>query len=469
MTIAALNALNLSVANAEKFVDSVKDNSRILSFFLGGSSVETESNLNTDLRRSTVYKDASIIKRVQPSYVNVVAKNIPWVRGQVYNKWNSSSTSNTRHYVSYNNNVYLILDNSVNNTIRENGKIPVSTPPVHTSGVVKYNDGYSYLYLYTISATDKANVNSSEFIAVPDTTVTTHSGKILTAEIDLSEISSSNLVIGEKNPVIPILSDTGSGASIRLNTIVVSSPYATLSERLYKIIGVETINHGTTPYTDFELIPSLTAVLTDESAAQIADIAGAITIGFSSFEGIRVRDILVAKYAVINMELDSSSITGEIDQTSFFNFGILEDVQKTDGQKLFTGDDTGESFSNQLKLTIVPLGTASSDPSTFEIGDNVVISSISGSSQKQNSKVVSSKQAPFTRINLEVHTTQLDTATTGGKITFPKNDSIYTISSVTKPNIKQNSGKTLHIGATRFSLDDNVVNKRFFAQVIQRF
>ena len=91
MTIQSLNALNLSVANAEKFVASVKDNSRILSFFVGGDSVETDSNLNTDQRRSTAFKDASIIRRVAPASVNVVIDNIRWVRGQVYNKWNSKN------------------------------------------------------------------------------------------------------------------------------------------------------------------------------------------------------------------------------------------------------------------------------------------------------------------------------------------------------------------------------------------
>lgn len=470
MAIAALNALNLSVANAEKFVDSVKDNSRILSFFLGGDSVETSSDLNTDIKRSNVYKDASIVKRIKPSSVNVVTQNIPWVRGQVYNKWNSSNTSNSRHYVSYNENVYLILDNSVNNTTKENNKIPVSTPPTHTSGVVKYNDGYAYLYLYTISATDKANVNSSAFISVPDSTITTHSGKILTAEINLSDISASNLIIGEKNPIIPILSDTGAGAKIKLNTIVVSSPYATLSERLYKIIGVQVENYGTSPYTDFNLRSSLTAVLTDESAAQIADIADAITLGFSSFEGIRVRDVLIAKYAIINMEMDSSSITGEIDQTEFFNFGVLENVQKTDNTQLFSGDDTGQSFSNQLKLTVAALGTASTDPTNFETGDNLVLTTSGGSSQTQNSKTVASVAGVIVgQIKLEVHTTQLDTAEVGGKVKLAKSNEEYTIVSVTKPTIKQNSGKSLHIGATRFTLDDNQVNKRFFAQVIQRF
>ena len=91
MTIQSLNALNLSVSNASQFVADVKDNSRVLAFFLGGSESSTDSNLNTDQQRALVYKDASIVSRVAPAGVNVVAENIPWVRGQVYNKWNSKN------------------------------------------------------------------------------------------------------------------------------------------------------------------------------------------------------------------------------------------------------------------------------------------------------------------------------------------------------------------------------------------
>lgn len=468
MTISALNALNLSVANAEKFVSDVKNNERILSFYLGGSSEETETNLNTDNRRSLAYRDASIVTRVPSSSVNVVTRKIPWVRSQVYNKWDSTNPPTSRYYVVYNNNVYLVLDNSDFNTTEKNGKIPVSVPPTHTSGVVKGKDGYAYLYLYTITATDKANVNSSEFMSVPDKVLTSHSGKLMSVNIDLSQIDSANLIIGEKDPIIPILSDTGSGASIQLETVVVSSPYATTSERLYKIIGIRGVNYGTVPYVDFELTDSLTAILTDESATQIADIAGAISLGFSSTNGLRLRDLLGCKYVAVNLELDSSSITGEVEQREFYNFGILENVKKTDDTNLFSGDETAGSFSNQLKLNIAALGTASPEGENLTFGTNLRLETQSGTTQKQNSKFVAKKQiTPFLQ-EIEVHTTKLDTAEVGGKVNVPKSDEQYTIVAVTKPQIKQNSGNVLHIGATNFSFD-STVNKRFFAQVIQRF
>ena len=470
MTIQSLNALNLSVANAEKFVASVKDNSRILSFFVGGDSVETDSNLNTDQRRSTAFKDASIIRRVAPAGVNVVIDNIRWVRGQVYNKWDSKNPPTSKYYVSYNNNVYLILDNSDLNTEKTNSTIPVSVPPVHTSGVVKGSDGYAYLYLYTITATDKANVNSSSYISVPDKVITDHAGKLMTVEIDLSEIDGDNLILtGTPNPVVPIFSDTGSGASIRFDTVVISSPSRTTSERQYRIVGVKAENYGSGGYTDFELADSIEDALS-LTAAQSADIANAMTVGFSSINGVKVRDVLGAKFVSVNLELDSSSITGEIEQKEFFNFGIFEDIEKPDGTKVFSGDDTGDSFSNQLKVTVAALGTASATGANLTTGTNLTLVTSGGTNQKQVSKFVGKKQVTSFQQDLEIHTTDKTFAEVGGKVKVPKSDEEYTIVSVTQPSIKQNSGKTLHIGSTRFNLNDvDGTNKRFFAQVIQRF
>ena len=335
--------------------------------------------------------------------------------------------------------------------------------------MVKGSDGYAYLYLYTISATDKANVNSSRFISVPDKVLTTHSGKLMTVEIDLSQITASNQVIGTKDAVIPILTDTGSGASIEFETVVVSSPHTTVGSRLYKIVGIKAKNYGDTPYQDFNLRDSLTAKLTEETASQILEISNAITIGFSPISGINIREILGAKFAAVNLEIDSRGISSSIDQKEFFKFGIFEDVEKIDNTKLFSGDDTGESFSNQLKLRVVAFGTASPTGGSLTVGTNLTLSNSGGSVQKQNSKFVGKKQISATEQDLEVHTTNLDFVQVGGKVKVPKSDEEYTITSVTKPDIKQNSGKTLHIGSTKFTVDDNDVNKRFFAQIIQRF
>jgi len=291
----------------------------------------------------------------------------------------------------------------------------------------------------------------------------------MTVEIDLSEISASNQVIGTKEAVVPILSDTGSGASIRFETVVVSSPTATTSQRLYKIVGIRAENYGDGGYLDFELNDSLTEVLTEESAAQILDISGAITIGFSSTQGLNIREILGAKFAAVNLEIDSRGISSSIDQKEFFRFGLIENVEKTDDTKLFSGDDTGESFTNQLKFRVTALGTASTGGANLTVGTNLTLLTSAGASQKQNTKFVGKKQVNTIQQDIEVHTTNKDSVGVGGKVKVPKTNEEYTITSVTKPEIKQNSGKTLHIGGTKFTIDDNDVNKRFFAQIIQRF
>lgn len=470
MTISALDATNLSVANATDFVTSVKNNQRILSYFLGGDSIETSADLNNENRRRESFKDSSFIGRVNPATVNVVVGDVKWVRGQIYGKWNTDKKPDTNYYVSYNNNVYLILGNSDLNTTEDNKTIPVSTPPTHTSGVVTYGDGYTYLFLYTISATDKGNVNSSKWISVPDKTLTSHAGKITSLEIDLSTISESNLVIKAKDPIIPIISDSGTGASIQLETIVVSSPYTTQSEKEYKIVGVKFVNPGVTTYRDFNLRDSLTAILTKESADQILDIFNSITLGFSVPEGMNIREILGAKYALVNIETDSTTIASTVDQKEFFNFGIYENVVKNDSTPLFAGDFSSSGISNQLKTVIAPLSGASASSGNFVVGDSVNLIKASGTTRSSTDKVVASTQPTAFTIGLEIHTLNVNDVETGDKIKLGKTSEEYTVTSVTRPDVKQNSGKTLHIASTRFSIDSSsTVNKRFFAQVIQRF
>lgn len=470
MTISALDATNLSVANAGAFVDSVKNNSRVLSFFLGGDSVETSADLNDETRRRDVFKTASVISRINPAGCNVVVPDIKWVRGKIYGKWNTNKKPDSTYYVTYNNNVYLILGNSDLNTKKDSGKIPVSTPPTHTSGVVTYGDGYTYLFLYTISATDKANVNSSGWIAVPDKVLTSYAGKITSLEIDLSAISTDNLIIKEIDPVIPILSDSGSGASIKLEGVVVSSPYATLSERKYKLVGIKYVNTGTSVYRDFNLRDSLTAILTRETASHILEIFNAITLGFSVTEGMNIREILGAKYAIINCETDSAGISGSVDQREFFNFGIFENIVKSDFTPVFTGSYTQTNISNQVKTVVAPLSGASASSGNFDVGNAITLTKASGATRTSSDVVVASTQPTAFTIGLEVHTLNINDVQTGDKIKLGKTSEEYTVTSVTRPDVKQNSGKTLHIGATRFSIDtSSSVNKRFFAQIIQRF
>jgi len=468
MALSSLSATNFSVKNAQEFVNTVKNGSRILSFFIGGSQEETSTNLNTENRRYEVFKDASVISKIQPSHVNVVAPNIVWTK-QIYQRWKSDTIISGNYYVTNNNNVYLILSNDEFNRKNYDAKIFTSIPPTHTSGVMTYDDGYSYLYLYTITATDKANVNSANWISVPDKILTSHAGKIIYISIDINSISASNLIINKKDPVIPILSDTGSGAEIRFRTHVVSSPYATTSEKRYKIIGIDVVNYGTIPYADYDLESSLMQALPEQSYAQIYDILTSITLGFSSIEGISLREILQAKYALVTCQLDSSEITSISDQRQFFNFGVLEDIKRTTGESLFTGSDENQKFSNNVKLTIAQLGTAGYVPAKedFERTD-LLIPQIT--SKVQKGTLVSSKQATSVTVDLEVHTTDVNLYDVGSQVKLIKNNNTYTIVDVEKPVVKQNSGKSLHIGPCNFNIDNSeVVNKRFFAQVIQRF
>ncbi|MBM4223923.1 MAG: hypothetical protein FJ167_03855 [Gammaproteobacteria bacterium] len=92
-----------------------------------------------------------------PSYdvsIGIARKN--WTKGSKFTPWSKNNSVNS--YVFYNDKVYLCVSNNEKNIVN----LPNSSniPPTHTSGKVKYSDGYVWLYLYTISANVINMVNS---------------------------------------------------------------------------------------------------------------------------------------------------------------------------------------------------------------------------------------------------------------------------------------------------------------------
>jgi len=462
MPSVSTGSINLSVKNASEFVNTVKSGARILSFYLGSIDSSTIPS-DSESRRNKVYEEASFFKKIEKSEVDLVTKKISF-GSTAYQTWNSYTDTLNNFYITVNNNVYLVIGNSTFNTTQENEKIIATTTPTHTSGIQKYSDGYEYLYLYTLPATSRITTTNNLWMSVPDLDLSQYKGKLLYKKIDINSIS--DVSISYKNPEIPILSDTGSGAKIKLLTQVISSPDVTISNKKYKIIGIEVTNIGTTGYRDFDLLSSLTATLGRETSANISRIYNAISIGFSSNEQFDMRNLLQAKYALITLVANSSDISSVIEQTSFNSFGVVEDITDESNVKIFTDSSPTKIISNNVKITTGAylLGSAPT-ASEFEIKTAITLQN---KSKYQKGKVASQRLSGGGSLIAEVEVSDKNSYEVGDTIKTAKSNNVFLINSVTKPTTKPFSGNVLHISNANFTLGTDST-KTFVAQVIEKF
>lgn len=460
MPTVSSNSINLSVKNASTYVDSIKNQERILSFFLGGVTTGTD-NTNSENERNNSYKKASFFKKIEPSEIDVVSKKVSF-GSTSFATWNPYSDAIDNYYTVANNRVYLVIGNDEFNRSSKNETFIASTTPTHTSGIAKYGDGYEYLYLYTLSATNRIVSTNNLWMPVPDTTFSQYSGRLLYKKINDQAIQ--NISISQKDPIIPLLSDSGSGAEIKLRTVIKSSPSTTVSNRKYTIVGIEVNNIGTVPYQDYDLQSSLSAVLTELSASQITTLKNAITLGFSSNEGISLRNILQSRFALISLVAESSDIESVIEQSEFTSFGVVEDITDDAGTKIFSSGTSTKILSNNVKITCGQyLAGATPTEDDFEIATAVTLQN---KTKYDKGKVASKRVSGGGTLISEIEVYDKNVYQINDRISTAKTSEVFLITAVTVPTTKPFSGKVLQTGSTSFTTG---TAKTFVAQVIESF
>jgi len=463
-----VNSINSSISYAETIADKVANDELIYSFFLGNVSTPQASSAS-EKRRQDVYKDASFFKKLPNTAMDVVVEKNNFEQ-KSFNTWNAVSGTLDNFYCYHNGNVYLIVGNNENNTVQEDGKVVASTlaPPTHTYGIQK-NAGYEYLFLFSTLAQDTVALSSDLWIPVPKASgyLSYFSGSLLQKKIDVNAVSPINFTYD--NPEIPIVSDTGSGATITLVTTPTTKAGTTKGNRKFKIIGIQA-SPGS-DYIDFDLEASLTSALPNESSANITIIANAITIGFSSVE-LTARKILQTNHTLITAAITSTEIKGVTDQTEFFGHGLIEGLEKEDGSPLFT---KSTATADEIKLNNIKLTTSTasiSGDSSTSIGlVSSKVSITSGSTSKQISKLASSKVVSGT-IKTEVQVS---------KNPYAVNDQIqsgsggiFIITAVDKPEAKEGTGTVINIADTNYSISGDgspgdTFPKTFVTQYLNRY
>ena len=463
-----LNSINSSVSYAESILDKIINEEIIYSFFLGNVEAPTKS-ASSEERRRDVYKDAAFFKKIPSSAVDIVVERNDFEQ-KSYNTWSANSDSLSNYYCYHNGNMYLVIGNNENNTTQDDGKVFVSpnAPPTHTWGIKK-KAGYEYLFLFSTEAQNEVVLRSNLWVPVPKTSTSLpyYNGSLLEKKIDIDSLAS--ISFSYDNPEIPILSDTGSGATITLVTIPTTKSGTTKSKRRFKIVGIQA-SPGVN-YEDFDLSGSLSSALPNESGANLTAIENAITIGFAPIQ-LTARKILQANHTLITATVTATEIKTVTDQTKFFSHGLVEGLKTPSGGELFTKDDTSTLKSNNLKITTAktPLLSATVQSSIGTVGSQLF--AVSGTTTNQKAKLASS-QVSGTNLASEAQINK-NPFSVGNGIKVGKNGATFIITAITEPSAKEGSGSVINISDTNYNIASagsagDTFPKTFVTQYLNRY
>jgi len=191
--MAAIVTDQFRILNASNFIESIENVNNSYYVFVGlanptevGFGRTTNWNSNTPNPIDNIdylnhYKSTILYgKKITSDNVRRVIKNNKWISGQKYEMYRpdysvlnpSPITNSLRLYdslyyvVNKDFNVYICIDNG------SSGSNPTGNAsliePIHTDlEPVKYNDGYSWKYLFSV-ATDLIKFDSTEYVVIPN-------------------------------------------------------------------------------------------------------------------------------------------------------------------------------------------------------------------------------------------------------------------------------------------------------------
>jgi len=171
--MASVYSKNLNILNAEQFHESVSEESNTKIYFTVGLSTAW-ANDSAPLQANSsvtslyeVYRNMIAGKKITGNDVYHCIPRIDWTQGTVYDRYDHCTCSlilfnpNTKFYiVTPNWDVYKCISN--------NNGAPSQNVPIQkiTTGTVTEVDGYTWKYMYTISAAEQLRFTTDEYIPV---------------------------------------------------------------------------------------------------------------------------------------------------------------------------------------------------------------------------------------------------------------------------------------------------------------
>ena len=200
-------------------------------------------------------------------------------------------------------------------------------------------------------------------------------GSVISAFIDLSNFDPNELVAGSVNPELTIVSNTGSGASIRLITGILNDSNV--------ITGIEVVSSGS-GYRDIQITLDSSQVI---SSGVATSLAAAIEVNLDIVDGLAFDPVtlLNAQHIMIDAKLDKTSIedAGILLPDNINMFGLIENPLGIDtSTAVGSGSNLNKKldyiFRTTVKAKVYNPGSQSVLPVVGEIYDILDASEITG-------------------------------------------------------------------------------------------
>lgn len=152
--------MSTKTQNVKNFIKDAGVNNQLF-VFAGYNPNATVTDSNQSAIELWNYSDFSV--RVGQNSVLPVVPYVKWSEKKPYKAW-SSTQLNTANYYAYNDQngyVYLCISDNDSNRTDLSGQNVSNIRPTHTSGIQKYEDGYSWKPLYRITPSIERFVTAS--------------------------------------------------------------------------------------------------------------------------------------------------------------------------------------------------------------------------------------------------------------------------------------------------------------------
>lgn len=274
-------------------------------------------------------------------------------------------------------------------------------------------------------------------------------GAIVSALVELSSFSNEDLVVHKANPEITITSATGSGASIIFTTYLNSA-----GENI--INGISVVSNGSgykelSLSIDYTLFPYM-------STTQVDALLSSVEVNLDILDGLNFDPIsaLGAQNIMFDMRIETNVLKQQdIKIPSTINsYAIVENPIEIldDGLEIPAGSQYGKDDS-YVETNITRLDTLNSTEPTISTGGQLLVSvnmsDVSGkTSSLPNISIVNSKESfrynedMDVEVYYEISIVGTEQAVAADISSITIDDTVYPISKVHLPPIKQYSGKT---------------------------
>jgi hypothetical protein len=182
---------------AAQFLESFSEEANTIYYIGAHKSLPfTDDNSPPDISNSTssvhydLYDDLLFGKQVTPNDVKHMIRNVPWVSGTVYDKYDNTTESlETKNFfvVSPEASNYYVFKCLNNAGGRASTDQPLFSETAADDELYVTSDGYEWKYMYTITASEYSKFATSEYIPViPDANVTANAipGSITTIVVE---------------------------------------------------------------------------------------------------------------------------------------------------------------------------------------------------------------------------------------------------------------------------------------------